>query len=216
MPTTNSREISALRASLRLSDRQKKILVGSLLGDGCLIVNSGGTDYRFQAEQNEAHRGYLFWLYEEFKSWIISAPKYHPKVRSWKFRTISHPELTGLAKEFYTEGKRVVPERIMKLADDPITLAVWAMDDGCRVGDRGFILNTQSFTKLDNERLRACLAINFGLAHTSLHKDKTRYRIYIQSHSLTRLHTLLAPLVHEEFVYKLPMPRRDLVLSKIG
>jgi len=51
MPITNSKQIRNLRIHLKLSDRQRKILIGSLLGDGCLILNSWGKHYRYQAEQ---------------------------------------------------------------------------------------------------------------------------------------------------------------------
>ena len=201
---TNSRKIHALRNSLSLSERQHNILIGSLLGDGCLIPNSGKKDYRLQIEQNEAHKTYVYWMYEEFKEFVLSEPRYHSRVRSWKFRTISHPDLTAIAQNFYPNGKKILPANIQSLVVDPIVLAVWAGD--------GFTFNTQSFTRAENEMLQKCLAENFSLYSTSLHKDKDRVRLYIKGDSLQRLRSLIENHILPEFTYKLPVPRRDLVL----
>lgn len=211
MPVTNSRAIRNLRLSLALSDRQRNILVGSLLGDGCLIPNSWNRHYRLQIEQNSAHKGYVFWLYREFRSWVLAKPTYHSTTQSWKFRTISHPELTNLAQEFYVGRTKTLPMRIRELLNHPLSLAIWAMDDGCLMarGD-GFTFNTQSFTREENQLLRDCLAENFGLTESSLHRDKSHVRLYIRLGSLQRLRKLIEPHLLAEFTYKLPKPRRDL------
>lgn len=206
MPITNSREIRNLRNSLNLTERQKKILIGSLLGDGCLIPNSWSKNYRFQIEQKESQKNYVFWMYQEFKGWILGEPMYQLQNKSWKFRTISHPELTNLANIFYSSRVKILPDNISILLEDPLSLAVWAMDDGCLMsrGD-GFTFNTQSFTPAENEILRQCLAKNFSLFFTSIHKDKNKVRLYIQKRSLTKLRELIQGYILPEFTYKLPI-----------
>ena len=205
MPITNSREIRALRNSIALSERQRRILTGSLLGDGCLILNSWKKQYRFQVEQNEAHKDYVYWLYEEFKDFVLSEPTYHPLVRSWKFRTISHPDFTEVASRFYAGRIKILPKEIGELLNNPLTLAIWAMDDGCLMPQgSGFTFNTQSFTLEENKKLQECLAKNFGLDFTSLHKDKTRVRLYVKKVCLDTLHDLLEKHFLQEFTYKLP------------
>lgn len=206
MPITNSREIRNLRRRLALSERQKQILIGSLLGDGCLIPNSWNKHYRFQVEQKAGQKNYVLWLYQEFRDWVLTEPAYHPVPRSWKFRTVSHPELTDLAHEFYADRTKVLPVRISELLNSPLSLAIWAMDDGCLMPRRdGFTFNTQSFTAAENEQLRACLQNRFGLLHTSLHHDKNRMRLYIKKASLSRLQMLLEQYILPEFTYKLPI-----------
>lgn len=206
MPITNSQKIRNLRKSLRLSKRQKKILIGSLLGDGCLIPNSWNKNYRFQVEQNELHKNYVFWLYEEFRDWVLTKPKYHSQVKSWKFRTISHPELTELAKNFYSKRIKILPTNIKAVLNDPFILAIWFMDDGCLAPRKdGFIFNTQSFTKEENEKLRKCLEENFYLKQISIHRDKKKFRLYVRSKSLPRLYGLVQKYILPEFTYKLPI-----------
>lgn len=206
MAVTNSREIRNLRASLKLSNRQKNILIGSLLGDGCLTPNQWNKNYRFQVEQNESHAGYVNWLYKEFQEWVLSKPVFRSYRDSWRFRTISHPELTGMHHEFYSGNVKILPGHIKELLNNPLSLAIWAMDDGCLMtrGD-GFTFNTQSFSKKENEKLRECLAENFGLSHTSLHRDKNKFRIYVRTKSLNRLCKLIKAHILPEFIYKLPI-----------
>lgn len=206
MTVTNSREISNLRASLKLSDRQRKILIGSLLGDGCLTPNRWNKNYRFQVEQNKSHVGYVNWLYREFQEWILSKPTYRFYRNSWRFRTISHSELTEMHNIFYSGRRKVLPQNIKELLNDPLSLAIWAMDDGCLMtrGD-GFTFNTQSFSREENEKLRECLAENFSLYHTSLHRDKNKFRLYIRAKSLNRLRELIKAHILSEFIYKLPI-----------
>lgn len=80
------------------------------------------------------------------------------------------------------------------------------MDDGCLMTNReGFTFNTQSFTREENERLRECLRDAFNLAHTSLHRDKMRVRLYIKKASLSRLRQLLQEYMLPGFTYKLPI-----------
>lgn len=206
MAITNSREIRNLRASLKLSDRQKNILIGSLLGDGCLTPNQWNKNYRFQVEQNKSHAGYVNWLYKEFQEWILSKPAYLSSHNSLRFRTISHPELTEIHDVFYSGKMKILPQNIQELLNNPLSLAIWAMDDGCLMtrGD-GFTFNTQSFSREENEKLRECLAENFGLFHTSLHHDKNKFRLYVRVKSLNRLRELIKAHILSEFIYKLPI-----------
>jgi hypothetical protein len=83
------------------------------------------------------------------------------------FRTISHPELTQLHTVFYRDGKKIIPENISEYLANPITIAVWFMDDGNVIRRknvvRGYHLNTQSFTQAENERLAVWFESNYGI-----------------------------------------------------
>ncbi len=53
---THSRELRELRVRLALTEYQKQIVTGSLLGDGSLIPNAWGKGYRLQIEQGERQK----------------------------------------------------------------------------------------------------------------------------------------------------------------
>lgn len=205
MTITNSREIRVKRLKLFLSKRQRSILIGSLLGDGCLILNAWRKHCRFQASQTDLHKNYVFWLYREFNDWVLQTPKYYKITNSWRFRTISHPELTELFYRFYKHGKKVLPGGIMKLLTDPLSLAIWLMDDGCRMKNGSITFNTQCFSREENQLLQKCLMKNFGLRHTSIHRDKDKVRLYIKSRSLLSLQEIVKQYILPEFAYKLPI-----------
>ncbi len=155
---TYSSEIRALK-SLPLSSRQKSIIQGSLLGDGCLHAGWPGTsvNYVFSKTHSVKQSEYVNWICTELKPFVLKKPYLYEPVQSLKLRTISHPELTELRPLFYQNGKKKLPEIIDQIMIDPLALAVWFMDDGnARLWNKefvGFNLNTQSFTFEENRRI---------------------------------------------------------------
>jgi hypothetical protein len=169
----NRKEYHLMRDSVHLTDVQRSMLIGTLLGDGSLVETSSKKNFRLKIEHGSAQRGYAFWKYECLKPFVLTPPKFQPRNRSWMFRTISHPELTVLGDLFYKKRRKIVPAEIASFLRDAISLAVWFMDDGSKNRNDGLILNTQSFTKHETERLKDCLSTNFDIDHVSLQKDKS-------------------------------------------
>ena len=85
---------NAMRKSVHLTDYQRAILVGTLLGDGSLIETSSKNNLRLQITHCDAQKAFVFWKYEAFKSLVLTPPTYQKQNDAWRFRTISHPELT--------------------------------------------------------------------------------------------------------------------------
>lgn len=193
-----------MQERLKLNSFQRKILIGTLLGDGCLISNAYGKNYRLQIEHMSKHKKYVDWKYKIFKNFCLSRPKFQQRTNSWKFRTISHPDFTKFREMFYWNGRKILPIEISKILTSPIILAVWFMDDGALgpgQGRKGLTFNTQNFSREENEKLRDLLKNKF-LLKTSLHKDKTSWRIYIFPRSVPRFKKLVIKLIFKEFKYK--------------
>lgn len=199
---TNSRFHRELRKSLSLSDIQKKVLSGALMGDGCLIENSSQTNYRLQIEHSDKQKEYVLWLYEIFKNFVLSPPKYLISTRSWKFRTVSHQCFLPFQKSFYRNGKKILPENLSFLIDS-LALAVWYMDDGCLEKKKGYILNTQNFTYVENRRLIKFLANSFDLPYLSLHRDRKYFRLFIRKRSMVEFRNILESNIHPTMRYKI-------------
>jgi len=180
---TNSKAIRILRESLTLSRTQREVVIGSLLGDGCLVANSWGKNYRLKMQQCDKQKEYLFWKYKILKEFVLSPPTYQKHTKSWQFRTISHPEFTKLRNEFYPDGRKVIPDAINDVLKSPLSIAIWYMDDGAlHTRKDTFILNTQSFSREDNGKLQKCLKDNFNIS-ANLNRDKVYWRIYVQKNS---------------------------------
>lgn len=201
----NRRAYHEMRRSIRLTDLQRSIAIGTLLGDGSLIETFSKNNLRLQIDHCAAQKSYVFWKYEALKPLVLTSPTYQRGNRSWRFRTISHPELTALGKRFYRDRRKIVPKEIASLLT-PIGLAVWFMDDGGRARDDGYILNTQSFRRYEVELLRDVLRQKFNLHPLSLHIDKSGWRLYIRKAAMQRLRLLIEPFLLPDLMYKLRSP----------
>lgn len=203
---TNTKEVRILRKNLTLSDYQRAIIIGSLLGDGHIAGNMGegkwNINYRFQIAHSQKQKEYLWWKYEILREWCLSLPQYQPQNRAWRFRTISHPEFTKLRNIFYdSQGHKIVPKEQANLGGHPIILAIWFMDDGAKMAQRGYTINSQSFSEIENRLLQQWLKNQFRIS-VSLHRDKTRKRLYIPKESVKRFEEIVRPFVVASMQYK--------------
>lgn len=199
---TNSQYLRDLRKSLSLSEMQKSVLFGALMGDGCIIPTASGKNYRLQIEQSNRQKEYVLWKYGIFKKFVITSPRHiRGAINSWKFRTVSHKEFIQLRHMFYRSGKKILPRRLDFILD-PLVLAVWFMDDGCLDKKRGYILNTQNFTFEENMRLKEFLSKKLDIK-ISLHKDRIYHRLFIRSKSMATFKSLIDSHMHPTMRYKL-------------
>lgn len=178
---TYSTEIRNLKI-LGFNEFQKAIIIGSILGDGCLCENWSKTNYRLLIMHSIDQKEYILWKYSLLKQWILSEPRYYEKNNSLTIRTISHPELTRLREIFYEGKRKIIPKNISEFIKNPLVLAIWFMDDGNVVINRGklrgYHLNTQSFTYSENSLLVETLK-NYYCINPSIEKNKNSYRLAI-------------------------------------
>lgn len=201
----NSKDIRRLRNSLSLSDIQKCVLVGKILGDGSIISNIAKSNYRLQVEQKRDHKEYVEWLVDIFYDWVLSPPRYMPTHRSWKFRTISHKEFTFFRNLFYKGKKKILPENMEKLLTHPIGLAVWYMDDGSLSSTKkALTLSTHNFSFKENEMLAQCLSKNFDL-QANINYDGKGCRLYIPVNNAKHFRDLVDPYILPVMRYKIPL-----------
>src|SRR3989344_781141 len=91
---TYSAEIRSLIKRLSLSDYQRAVLIGNILGDGHLEPNWSKTNYKLKINHTVQHKDYVAWKYEIFKDWVLTAPKLDSWNNSFQFRTVSHKEIS--------------------------------------------------------------------------------------------------------------------------
>lgn len=207
-----------------LTKEEKDILVGSLLGDGCLRIMSRCTVPAFSVSHSEVQKPYVFWKYEKLKRWVRTSPWkeeriYHKdksrKTFSWRFQTLSNSAFMELWETFYCNGKKIIPDNLSSLLrHSPLALAVWLMDDGNK-NHKAVFINTQSFTLDDQYKLPQVLKESYGLNATinkhSISNGKQLYRIRIDTESTRKLSSILHQYLLPEFYYKIPnFPRNDL------
>jgi hypothetical protein len=208
-----SRVIEAYKATLRLSDVQREIVVGVLLGDAHLETQNGGRSYRLKVEQAVRHAEYVRHLHSELREWVLTPPR--PKMGKTKgvttfnlaFQTVSHEELASYGSLFYQARRKIVPEDIREIATAR-ALAYWYMDDGSMKSSqsKGVIFNTQAYDSADIRRLTGTLE-GFGLEAWE-RRQSDGSQIYVSGSSYERFTELVGPYVIEAMRYKVPLPRR--------
>lgn len=215
-----SRIIEDYKNKLSLSDRQKEILIGTILGDGHLEKLYTPELSRLKIEHSYRQKEYVDWFYEEFKDWIRTKPKQKIKKvfgkihKNYGFCTYGHRLLGNFQKNFYTEKKKVIPDDLLENIT-PLSLAVLYMDDGSIKSNKhkGVFLNTQSFNEKDVKILQSILEIKFGIA-SSTRKDETGEQIYLGGESGAKFIKIIEPFVISSMRYKIPKVLRLTELPK--
>ena len=192
----NSKKIELYKETLKLSEIQRSILIGLLLGDGHLETQNNGRTYRLKVEHSLRQKDYLEWLYEEFKEWIPGGIYYKSKYGKEYigFSTYSHGAFRFYAQQFYVNKKKEIPSIITKLIDK-ISLAVWFMDDGSwkSATHQTYIIHTLGFSKENLEMMIKTLQGKFNISAT-LHSQKGKYwRLYILSKSAEDFKKIIEP-----------------------
>ena len=195
---------------MALSQTQERIVAGLLLGDGYLEFDKFKAS-RLQIKQAERKKEYVFWLYSHLVDKVRTSPKQRSDTKQWYFSTRSLRELELWRKIFYPQGKNIVPKNISDLLTDPITLAVWFMDDGTldyRVRSHySFTFSTDAFTKAQVRLLQSTLLKNFGI-ESSIQTPSSRgtkyTKLYIGRCGREKFLETIKPYMLKCFAYKLP------------
>ena len=207
-----------------LFPEQFDVIVGSLLGDARLECRSVGArseiTARLRIHHGEKQEEYVWWKYEQLKSFVKTPPKevtwVNPKRDlteiSWYFHTRSIREFGILYQYFYDRAK-ILPLYIEDMLS-PQVLAVWFMDDGART-DSGGTLSTHSFIKEDQKRILAFLKERHGI-QVSIVKDRTKWKIALNHLAFAQLVSIIRPFIVPSMMYKIANPRNDLLAFASG
>ena len=193
---------------LKISSRQKEIIIGKLLGDGHLETANGKT-YRLKIEHSFNQCAYVDWLYQEIKSMASAEPKLKLQIvngveyKKYWFNTHYSGSFRFYAQQFYQSKQKVAPKLIGRWLT-PLVLAVWFMDDGSIKSKecQGKILNTQAFDAVSLERLQKAIHKNFRI-QTSLRKQKEGFQIYILAGEIEKLRQTIGKYALPSMQYKL-------------
>lgn len=195
---------------MTLTERCKEIVLGTILGDGCLERN--GSNVRLRIDHSVTQASFVEWKWHELQELSPLQTRLVERVdhrtgsthRNLRFATKTLPALNHYYSLFYGEGrKKMIPETILNLLNSPLSLAVWYMDDGGRRSDcRSGYLNTNAYEVRDVEILKQCLKVNFDVESTT-HFAAGQPRIYIPSSQFAMFCDVIRPFVIREMKYKL-------------
>ena len=205
----NTLALRDYKASLTMTNRQRHLLDGMLLGDAHLEKQKGARLARLKVEHSVRQSAYVDWKFSEWRQWVRTPPK--ERIRRNRlgtcstnkgFTTLSHVDLEEFRRRYYVDNRKVVPHDLVLT---PECLAVWFMDDGSRKSNqcRGLYLNTQSFTVSEVDLLRSLMQRDVGV-ETSVRCQSDGLQIYIPSHSVTDVIEYIDDELIPSMRYKLP------------
>ncbi len=197
-----------------LSDFQWQVILGGLMGDGCLSPARNGIGARYRMGHAAKQHDYLQW-----KSSLLANLKqsHTSNAKGAEFVDVQPlPELGELRDAVYIAGKKVLSWEYLK-ALTPLALAMWYMDDGSftlrakgvqertRDGSGRSDICIEAMSEDSRRRLVEHLAGAFDL-HPRLIARAGKAVLVFPKDETAKLHELVAPYVHPSMDYKL-LPR---------
>lgn len=210
----NSNKLKTYKENLApLTLIQKETLIGLLLGDASLQTLNKGKTFRIKDQWGSASIDYLNHVYKTFDRYCISLPhrkeRVSPKgntVINYGFQTISHKNLVFISDIFIYKPQKSLNLALIEKLLSCRSLAYWFMDDGGKLDynpltkNKGLVLNTQSFSKIETEGLALLLTNKFKFK-TEIRSNKGKWVIVIHhdSYPLTALaaYSCIDPYMHE-------------------
>ena len=204
----NTLELRHYKASLAMSERQKQILDGMLLGDAHLERQRGAQTARLKIEHSLSQALYVAWKYSEWRDWVRTPPRARERGNrlgttstNVGFTTLSHVEFEWFRQRYYRERRKAIPEDLVLT---PLSMAVWFMDDGSRKSSQcsGLYLNTQSFMAAEVDLLRFVMSRDCEV-QTSVRKQADGLQIYVPSPSVAGFSAFIRAYILPSMMYKL-------------
>lgn len=188
------------------------IIWGSLLGDGHAEKRKQGNGTRITFYQEASHVNYLLWLHNLIANLgycnsnipIIQTRLGKKGVvrKVIRFRTWTYSNFNWIHESWYLNNVKTVP-LVTNEYLTPLSLAIWIMDDGCKVGS-GLKLSTNSFAYSDCLFLTKLLFDKFNLKSSIQSIGvKNQYNIYIWKESMPLLREIVMPFIHPSMKYKI-------------
>ena len=184
---------------MKFTARQRAILAGTILGDG-YVQKTGEKNSRLRFEHGEKQKEYVLWKGKQFPKLFNGAPKQvvrvHPQTKKtytyWRWQSNSTPELGRWHAKFYPEGKKRIPEDLVKMIQDPLALAVWYMDDGyySQVQKHSF-LYLGRVSRREADIAGRAIYTNFGLSPRVYDKKNKGFALFFPVEETKKLHALI-------------------------
>lgn len=192
------------------------VLIGSLLGDATIEKDGNGS--RFCFYQEHIHGDYLLWLHKTiyFLGYCRQEiPKINTRISTvdnnmryyYRFRTYTYSSFNIIYDSFYyyknNRRIKIVP-LFMEHYLTPLALAVWIMDHGEVIKNRGVKLSTENFTLNEVKYLISVIERNFNIKTTFVKTGViNQYSIYFPKSTIPTLIDIIKPHIHSTMYYKL-------------
>lgn len=199
------RENRNINKEIPLTDFQKQVLVGTVLGDSSLIKNNLNAYLR--SSHCVKQKEYSENLAEVFKS-IGGTCAYKKRNKpdkrngiyyeSYDVYTSANPALNEFYNAFYPFDKKIIPIELLNKYFTEISLAYMFMDDGSKASS-SYVICTNCFELENLKAFQQFLLDRFNL-ETSICKSRV---LYVRVNSKNLMTYLISPYICDCIKYKL-------------
>ena len=195
-----------INKAIELTNRQKSIIIGSLLGDSSLRKTN--INPIFTCEHGIKQLEYCKWKAKELESlgakFSISKRKIVDKRTGLYYesaicRLPANPELLPIYNNLYIDGRKTITSEYLKDFDE-LSLAVMFMDDGSFNG-KSISIATNCFTEEELILLLEFFKTKFNL---TFHIN-SNHSIYLLKKDFGHFKDIILPYMRQELLYKLSL-----------
>lgn len=189
-----------------LSETEEQIIIGSLLGDGCLTVKRTYRNPLFQESHSIKQKEYIQWKGKNLKTLSPSIRIYYNKVFftfGIRFRTRCDSRLLPYYKAFYQPKKILSLKYLQKLKS--LGLAVWFQDDGgIDKKNRRARIATHNFTLSEHKLLKLYFEEKWSISPTIYRREiDKKYHLCFTVKETGKLIDIIKSYIHPIMGYKI-------------
>ena len=199
LPRNNPSEIP-----IQLTEVQKQVLIGGIIGDMCIFKDKNGTYHRMNLAHSIKQKHYLI-----FKAKLLGDLFYPPTERKWvdsrtnnvyheiRIQSKTHRLFSELYAKWYREGRKVIHDDVWQLNE--LGLAIVYFDDGWK-SSRGYSIAMDDYSPGDIQKFAKVLTEKFDLACTVPDLNRS---VYIKAESAERFRELISPFLTSGMEHKI-------------
>ena len=197
-----------------MNRKQKSMIIGMILGDA-FLQKTGEKNARIRLEHSGKQKDYLVWKASFFPEFFQGKPSFLKRFNSYyqktyryvRWQSTASPEFGKMRKLFYEQGRKKIPDNLPLIFDNPLTLAVWYMDDGYLYHrDKMIYIYLSPYTGAERKVLLETLKLNFGLGPILKTKKKGNQVLIFPVEETKRFLSLVKPFIISSMKYKLLDP----------
>jgi len=188
-----------------ISDIQKQVLNGTILGDDCLYMFKTCTNPKLLCYHSISAKPYAQLKLDIWKDFVYN--KNLKKAKREKgtrvcFQTTAHKDFLLLHKNLYKDKKKIVPFPHLKTLTN-ISLAFWFQDDGSRCKNRGLAIHTNSFTIDEVEMICEWFKEKHEIYCNPQKRKENQYVVFFSNRTTDKFTDMILPFMHPSMRYKL-------------
>jgi predicted transcriptional regulator len=195
-------------SKVKLTKREKAILIGTLLGDSALQQTKGSHNVKLSCIHSTKQSKYCLWKADNLKSLEMKSYDYKTKKDKKTGKVYYgvgiYSKCTETLNYWYSElykEKKIIPNSLLEHFND-LSLAVLYMDDGYIRGS-SYSLCTDCFDQQSLANFNNMCKSKFGIQW----KVSSRNRLVLPIRFRKTFEKLITPHMHEELLYKLHNPK---------